>query len=152
MDTNFEAGRDGRIYQGELHEEPVAELVREAGVEIERLIRTEMAVAKRELRDSTNQAVRSGIIFGAGAVVALLGLMAITAFGIAALALAIPVWASALIIGGFYVLVAGAAFYFGREKLKHVEVEQLKHHLQEDKQWLKTTVERMKTSRENANA
>ena len=143
---------DGQIDRGVLEQESVAELVREAGTEIERLIRSEMAVAKRELRDSTRTAVRSGIYLGAGAVIGFVGFMALTACAIAALALAVPIWVSAIIIGGFYMCVAGVAFYVGREKLKQVEAPQLKHHLQEDQQWLKTTVERMKTSRANAHA
>jgi hypothetical protein len=157
MDTQSETGHDGYIHDPQLHQErlyqeSVTELVREAGTEIERLFRSEMAVAKRELADSARSAVRSGIFIGAGAVLGLIGFMALTACGIAALALALPLWLSALLVGGFYVILAGVGFFLGREKLKQVEVPQLKHHLQEDQQWLKTTVERMKTSRANAHA
>lgn len=137
---------------GSLEEESTADLMRDAAAELEHLIKSEMAIAKRELRESARTVAGSSIYFGVGGVVGFVGFMALTTCAIAALALALPLWASALIIGGGYVIIAAAAFVVGREKFKQVDAPQLKHHLQEDQQWLKTTVERMKTSRENAHA
>jgi hypothetical protein len=77
--------------------------------------------------------------------------MVLTACLVLAIAGGLAAWLSALIVGVVYAIAAGACFYFARERFKKLEVPRTRRHLQEDKQWLQTTVEKVKSpSRVNA--
>lgn len=147
--TGFEPGfHDGHA---RLEDESVSELIKEASYHAKTLIRGELDVAKKELQDAAKASAQAGAIFGAGAFIGSVGFMAVTACFILAIAGGLPAWLSALIVGVVYLIAAGACFFIARARFQKLEVPRTRRHLQEDKQWLQTTVERVKSpSRVNA--
>ena len=77
----------------------VAELVDDATQQITRLVRDEIALARVEMQDRTKGIARGVGIAGAGGLVAFYGGIALTAAAVFALALVLPNWAAALIVG-----------------------------------------------------
>ena len=63
------------------------------------LVRQEAELAKAQIDDRLKRAKKDGIALGAGGAVAYTGVLALTAAVIAALAMAMPIWLSALLVG-----------------------------------------------------
>jgi hypothetical protein len=95
----------------------VRELTAQLGEQLPRLVRDEVALAKAELFARGKQAKVGGSMFAAAAVVGLGGWLAMVAAAIAGLAGALPVWASALIIGVALAVAAGTLVALGRSRL-----------------------------------
>ena len=80
-------------------------------------------------------------MFGAAAVFGLGASGALTAAVIAAIALALPVWAAALIVAVVYGIVALTAAQTGRHKIARaapVVPQQTAHTVKDDIEWVKT--------------
>lgn len=82
------------------------------------LVRGELELAKGELAAKGKRAGLGAGLAGAGGVVALFGLGALVAAGVAALALVLPVWLSAVIVAVVLFAVAGALALAGRSSLR----------------------------------
>jgi hypothetical protein len=91
----------------DLRHRPAAELVKDLSAQVSTLMRQELELAKVELSAKGKQAgVGAGMLGGAG-LMALYGVGALVVAAIAALAITLPVWASALIVaGGLFLLAA----------------------------------------------
>jgi uncharacterized membrane protein YqjE len=103
---------DGRAEAG------TGDLVKQAAQQMSELMRAELKLATAELKDKARHAGTGAGMFGGAALVALYGVAALLAAAIAAIAVALPVWAAALIIGGFLMLVAGVLAVMGRAQTK----------------------------------
>jgi uncharacterized membrane protein YqjE len=113
-DTN-EAARGGRAAG---QDPTVGELARQLPEQISRLVREELRLAQLEM---TQKGKRAGIgagMLGGGGVVALYGVAAVLAAAILALALVLPAWASALIVGGALLAVSAALAGLGRKRVQ----------------------------------
>ena len=122
-------------------DKPMPALLRELGDEISTLIRQEMALAKAELAEKSRPAVQSAGMFGGGALLGLGAFGALTTFLIAALALALPLWAAALIVAIVYGVIAGVLAMTGKKKLQEAAPfapEQTAQTVKEDIEWAKT--------------
>ena len=96
----------------------IGELARQLPEQISRLVREELRLAQLEM---TQKGKRAGIgagLLGGGGVIALYGVAALLAAAILALALVLPAWASALIVGGALLLVSAALAAMGRKRVK----------------------------------
>ncbi|WP_412517706.1 phage holin family protein [Actinomadura madurae] len=100
------------------HGAGTGELVRQAAQQVSELMRAEMRLAAAELKDKARHAGTGAGMFGGAALVALYGLGALLAAAIAGIAVTLPVWAAALIIGGFLMLVAGVLAMLGRAQTR----------------------------------
>ncbi|MFC7306619.1 phage holin family protein [Streptomyces monticola] len=98
-------------------EHSVGELVNRATEQLSQLIRDELRLAGLELAAKGKNAGRGGGLLGAAGAVAYAGLMAVAGTGVAALSLALPVWAAALIIAVVLYAVAGVLALAGRSRL-----------------------------------
>lgn len=96
----------------------MGELVRQATQQVSELMRAELRLAVAELKDKGRHAGTGAGMFGGAALMALYGVAVLLAAVIAAIALVLPVWASALIIGGFLMLVAGVLALLGLSQTK----------------------------------
>lgn len=99
----------------------IPELLQKFARELTLLVQQEFALARAELSRTLKVAAGSVAAFAACAVFALGAFGALTTLFIAALDLALPVWAAALIVTVVYAIVAGIAAAAGRasmEKLK----------------------------------
>ena len=99
-------------------ERPTKELVQDLTTEASTLIRKELALAQLELKEKGKRAGIGGGLFGAAGLVALLGLGALVACAILALATAVDAWLAALIVAVVLFAAAGIAALVGRTQVK----------------------------------
>jgi hypothetical protein len=95
-------------------DQSTGELVKQATLQVSELVRQEIRLAMAETREKGREAGLGAGLFGVAGIVALYGGGAITVAVGAALALAMPVWAAALIVGVALPAVAGVAALLGR--------------------------------------
>jgi hypothetical protein len=76
------------------------------GFGVRTLVRKDIDLAKREISEKVKQAGVGAGMFGAAGILALCALGAFTAAAILALAIVLPAWASALVVGGVWALLA----------------------------------------------
>ena len=103
--------------QEELHEQPIAELLKQLAAETTTLVRQELDLAKAEMKEKGRKAGPGFGLIGASGAVALLAGGALTAFLILALDGIMPNWLAALIVTVVYAVVAGALYMRGKEKV-----------------------------------
>lgn len=96
----------------------VSELVGQAGEQLTRLVRQEVALAKEELAEKGRRAGRGGGLLGTAGAVAYAGVLFLAAAATAALSLTLPVWAAALIVTGALFALAGLLAATGRAQLR----------------------------------
>lgn len=108
-------GNGRRFLGGPLDEASIGELLKLMSADASLLMRQEVSLAKAEAKESVTRLKRMAAKLAIGAVLALPGMMAITAFLVIALGEAInSYWASALIIG---VVLLGSAGILVRQGL-----------------------------------
>ena len=95
----------------------VRELTAQLSEQLPRLMRDEVALARAELFARAKQAKSGGGLLAGAAVVALGAWLAMVAAAIAGIAEALPVWASALIVGVALAVAAGSLVALGRSRL-----------------------------------
>jgi uncharacterized membrane protein YqjE len=126
--------------QAELRERGIGELMKDLSGQFSTLARQEVELAKVELAEKGKKAgVGAGMLGGAG-VAALLMLGSLTAFLILVLAIALPAWASALIVTALWGVVAAVLALVGRNRLREMGKpvpEKTVETVKEDVQWLK---------------
>lgn len=94
------------------------DLVKKLSEDTSRLVRDEIRLARLEMLDSLGNAKRGAGMFGGAGLAALYGLGAVVAGMVLALALAVPAWAAALIVGAVLFAVAGLLALMGRGRLR----------------------------------
>jgi hypothetical protein len=87
------------------------------GFGVRTLVR-DIDLAKREISEKVKQAGVGAGMFAAAGILALCALGAFTAAAILALAIVLPPWGSALIVGGAWALLAFVLALMGRGKLE----------------------------------
>jgi len=95
-----------------------ADLVRLASEQVQLLIRDELALARLEMSTKAKRMALGTGLFGGAGVVVVYGVGAIIAGLALLLALVLPAWASALIVGGGLFLIAGLFALVGRSEVK----------------------------------
>lgn len=110
------AGPTGRDHT--VHDDPtLGALVHDLTQQVPQLIRSELRLAQAEM---TEKGKRAGIgigMFSAAGLLAFLGLCCLVATAILALALALPGWLSALVIGAALLVGAGVAALLGKKEV-----------------------------------
>lgn len=101
----------------DLRSQSLPELMSSFTEQASRLVRAELALARAELFASARQAVLGGGLLSAAAVAALTAWLAMVAAGVAGIATGLPVWASALIVGGALGALAAVLALIGRARL-----------------------------------
>ncbi|MER5324041.1 phage holin family protein [Streptosporangium roseum] len=111
-----------------------AELIRQMSEEVSRLVRDELRLAKLELAEKGRHAGIGAGLFGGAGVVALYGGGALVAAVILLLALAMPAWAAAAIVGVVLLAVAAVLGFLGKRQVTEAvppaperTIESLKH-------------------------
>ena len=119
---------------------PTKELVKELTTEASTLIRKELALAQLELKEKGRRAGIGGGLFGGAGLLAVLGLGALVACAILALATAVAGWLAALIVAVVLFAGAGVAAVIGKGQVQQATPpapEQAIHSVQEDVQTVK---------------
>jgi hypothetical protein len=94
------------------------ELVKQLSEQVSRLVRDELRLAQLEAMQKGKRAGVGAGLFGGAGLVALYGVAALVAAIIAALALALPVWAAALIVAVLLLAAAGVVALRGKQKVQ----------------------------------
>lgn len=120
-------------------ERSLGELFSDLTHEISRLFRQEVALARTEISHKASSAGKDIGFVAWGGIIALLGAMAIVATIIAALAIALPVWLAALIVGVALGIVGYVFIQRGLSALKHMNFtpEATIDTLKEDASWMR---------------
>jgi predicted phage tail protein len=107
--------------------------------EVREVVSREMALAQLEISELASTSVRHAVGLLIGTAVAAAGGMVLLAAAVYALALAVPFWISALIVGGVVSLAGmiAAMIALNRFKQMKIEPEHTLASLREDKEWLK---------------
>ena len=134
VDTN---GRD-------LHDRPTGELVKDLSTQVSTLVRQELELAKVELSAKGKQAGIGAGMMGAGGILALFGVGALTAAAILALDLVLAGWLAAAIVGLVWLAIAGILALAGKGRAKRATPpvpEQTVETVKEDVRWTKDSVQ-----------
>jgi predicted tellurium resistance membrane protein TerC len=98
-------------------EASMGELMLQLSSQTSRLVRDEMRLAQKEFVESTKHAGIGAGLFSAAGLVAVFGLGSVIAAVIAALSLALPVWAAALTVAVVLFAAAGVAGLVSKKQL-----------------------------------
>ncbi|MBX7447716.1 phage holin family protein [Mycolicibacterium sp. 3033] len=101
-------------------EQSVGQLVSQLSEQTSRLVRDEMRLAQKELQQSVKHAGVGAGMIGAAGLLGILGLATLIAGAVAALALVLPVWASAVIVAAVLFAAAGIAAVVSRKQAQQV--------------------------------
>jgi hypothetical protein len=125
----------------ELTDRSTGELLKRLSEETTTLVKQEIDLLKAELASKAKPAGIGAGMFGGAGLFGLGAFLALTAFFIALLDGAVPIWAAALIVAAVYAGIAGALALAGRQKVREatpVAPEQTMESVKEDVQWAKT--------------
>lgn len=98
-------------------DDSVGALVSRASQQISELVREEMQLARVEMTQKGKRFGTGGGLFGGAGLLGILAAQALVAAGIAALALVLPVWASALIATAVLAAAAAVVAVAGKKQI-----------------------------------
>lgn len=98
-------------------DESVNELIQRASQQLSQLARDEMRLAQAEMAHKGKRFGIGGGLYGGAGLFGVLALQVLAAAAIAALALVLPVWASALVVAGVLAVIAAALAAAGKRQI-----------------------------------
>ncbi len=118
----------------------VGTILQDVMKDLSEIVRSEIKLAKTELKQEAAQLGRAVPMLAIGGVFGLSALGLAFATGVLALSLIMPPWAAALILFAFATIVAGLFLGMGMVRLRgfHLKPENTIRSLQEGTEWLKT--------------
>ncbi len=124
----------------EARERSLGELVKELAGQTSTLVRQEIQLAQAEVTEKGKLAGKGAGMLAGAAVVALLGLGALTAFLIIVLDSFLPLWAAALIVTLLWLAIAAVLGLAGKNAIQKATppAPQTVETVKEDIQWAKT--------------
>jgi uncharacterized membrane protein YqjE len=106
---------------GQLEDKSLGELVALATGSVSRLVKSEIELAKLELRDDAKKAALGGVLFGiAGLIGGIVVILLSIAFAFGLITLGIWNWAAFLIVAGVYVVLAAILVGIGMLRMKRM--------------------------------
>ncbi|MFW5920487.1 MAG: phage holin family protein [Polyangiales bacterium] len=117
------AAQTGTQTQQERRERSTRSLARELVGELSALVFAEVALAKSETQQKITQAERGVAAMSFGAAIFAAGLLVLLAAAVIGLAIVLPMWLSALIIGGGVALIGAVVLSVGRRNVSTKELE-----------------------------
>lgn len=121
----------------------VSDVLQDIVGNVQQIIRSEFRLAKVELREKAERASRPAVFVASGALIGVYGLGFLFLAAVYGLAIVMPEWAAALIVGAVLSIVGVLALSFGRAKLQAIDpmpdktVETLKENVQWAKEQIK---------------
>ena len=101
-------------------EASLGELMSQLTAQVSRLVRDEMRLAQKEFQQSAKHAGLGAGLMGSAGLLAFLGVGSLVAAAIAAIAVALPVWAAALIVGAIVLSASGVAALLSKKQADEV--------------------------------
>lgn len=133
-----------------LREQPTGELIRELLAEGQRLVHEESELVKEDIKSQARSVATGGGLAVWGAVLAVTGVLLLSFALVFALALAMPLWLSALLVGVAFAVVGALIVRSGVNKAKEIKPEETMRELKEDKRWASETMHKMQSTRASA--
>jgi len=114
--------------------------------DLQELVRAEMALARTEIKEDAQEAGKAVGAMVAGGIVGLVGFIFLMLAVTYALALVLPLWASALIVAAVLLIVAAVVAMWGKKQLgaSNLAPEQTIESLKEDSEWAKRQIKSVK--------
>jgi uncharacterized membrane protein YqjE len=133
----FGANRPDEHYQG--GGSSIAELLQDIVSNVQGIIRSEVQLAKTEVKEEAAEAGRAAGILAAGAILGVYALGLLLLAFVYLLTGPLPDWAAALIVFAVVATVAAILVMVGRDRIKGVnpKPEQTIDSIKEDVQWVK---------------
>lgn len=116
------------------------EVLQDILTNVEEIVRSEIRLAKTEMKEEAVKAGRAGALLGGAALLGYFGLALCLMLCIVLLTQVIALWAATLLMAGLCLIGAAILFFTGRGRLKQVHAAPPKtiDSLKEDVTWLKT--------------
>jgi uncharacterized membrane protein YqjE len=115
-----------------------SELLQDIVTNVEQIVRSEVLLAKTEVREEARRAAKAGRTLAAAALIGFYAFGFLLICCMYALAIAIPIWAAALAVGGVLAIIAALMLKYGIRKFKEVRApEQTIQSVKENVQWAK---------------
>lgn len=145
----FQVGQEPRSGDARYASMSTGELVGELIGQAQRLFREEVRLARAETRDEIKQATRGGAMLGAGAVLGFTAVLVLAFCVVYAIANALPLWLSALIVGVVLAIAAGVLAMVGKERVKfeNRRPDETLQSLREDREWARETMQSARSRR-----
>ncbi len=136
--------RHSEVDVTDLRDKSTVELLRSIATDSATLVRKEMELARHEIEEAVSARIKAAL---AAATAGVLALMALGFFALAAAAGLDNVmrpWASRLVVGGVFAVLAVAALAFGavRAKRPPLAPEETKRTVKEDVEWARAQLKR----------
>lgn len=134
---------------GSRRDAPVSELVSSLLADVALLVRRETELATIELKDKASKAGVAGGLLAGGAAIGLYALGTLIAAAVLGLAIVLPAWAAALIVGVVLAAVGAALIVVGRRRMRAaapLAPTRTLETVQEDIGWMRQKTEELRTS------
>lgn len=121
----------------------IAEILQDAFHNLQEIIRSEVRLAKTEIREEVTKTKAASLLVGVGAVCGIFTAFFLLLAAVYALALVLPGWAAALIVSGILGLIAAGTLSAGIKQFRRVHpvpdrtVESMKENVEWAKQQTK---------------
>lgn len=135
--------------QGQRRNAPTLELLRSLAADVKALVLCETELATQEFKEKASEARAGAAMLGAGLLIAFVSVLTLTAAAVLGLALVVPVWAAAVIVGGFLLAVAIVFVLLARARFRiamPLAPTQTIGAMQEDIEWIRTRTDELKIS------
>ncbi|MBV9769676.1 MAG: phage holin family protein [Bryobacterales bacterium] len=121
------------------NERSVSDVLQNIIQNIQEIVRSEVRLAKAELRDEAAKAKSASLAIAIGAVVAIYAVLFLLLTVVYALSLVMPNWAAALIVGILLAIAAGVTLASGLKQFKrvHPTPQRTVETLKENVEWAK---------------
>jgi Flp pilus assembly protein TadB len=122
----FDASHRGNLTAMSVQSTPqadpsIGDLVNQLSAQTSRLVRDEMKLAQSEFRDAAKHAGLGAGLLSVAGLLSILGLATFVTSAVAALALVLPLWAAALVIGAVLFVAVGIAGLISKKQLQRTE-------------------------------
>jgi len=126
----------------ELSQASTTDLIRRLVNNISGLVDREIVLAKEEAKQDMRSSLTSAVLMISGAVLLFIGVISLVVAGILALALVLPGWLAAVIVGVFFLVVGAFIALIGKSKLATKPLEKTRESLREDVLWARGRLNR----------
>lgn len=122
-----------------MNDRSFSEVIQDIILNVQEIVRSEVRLAKTEIREETGKAKSAGIFVGVGAVTAIFAAAFLLLAFVYALSLLMPPWAAALSVSAVLAVVTSIILNIGLNRFKalHAKPERTIKTVKENFEWLK---------------
>lgn len=119
-----------------------SDVVQDILADLQRLVRSELQLAKVEVRQDVMRALAAGVWLGMGTVAGLAAAMLLVWVAVFGLATRLPMWGATLAVSGVVTVVAVVLLMVGRRRLQLLQLtpERAVDSVKEDVAWIKQSI------------